>query len=95
MGQSHEIFTLIFRNVADPDPFNTDPDPAFQFDTDLDPTVWYGSGSLPFQRGNLLKQYHTFIHLYLISLSAGPTGPTQKVFFVKFSLPVNFVVPLE
>jgi hypothetical protein len=28
-------------------------------------------------------------------LSVRPTGPTQKVFFVKFSLPVNFVVPLE
>jgi hypothetical protein len=25
-------------------------------------------------------------------LSVGPTGPTQKVFFVKYSLPVNFVV---
>jgi hypothetical protein len=24
-----------------------DPDPAFQFVTDLDPTVWHGSGSLP------------------------------------------------
>ncbi len=25
--------------VADPDPFDTDPDPAFQFHTDPDPTV--------------------------------------------------------
>jgi hypothetical protein len=25
-------------------------------------------------------------------LSVGPTGPTEKVFFVKFSFPVNFVV---
>jgi hypothetical protein len=25
----------------------------------------------------------------------GPTGLTQKVFFVKFSLPLNFFVPLE
>jgi hypothetical protein len=28
-------------------------------------------------------------------LPIGPTGPTQKVFFVKFSLQVNFVEPLE
>jgi hypothetical protein len=25
-------------------------------------------------------------------LSVGPTGPNQKAYFVKFSLPVNFVV---
>jgi hypothetical protein len=25
------------------------------------------------------------------SLSEGPTGPTQKVFLVKFSLPLNFL----
>ncbi len=25
-------------------------------------------------------------------MSVGPPGPIQKVFFVKFSLPVNFVV---
>ncbi len=47
-------------SVADPDQFDTDPDPAFpfdtdpdldpafQFDTDPDPTAWYESGSLPF-----------------------------------------------
>ncbi len=28
-------------------------------------------------------------------MSVGPAGPTEKVLFVKFSLPVNFVVPLE
>ncbi len=51
--------------------FYTDPDPAFQFDTDPDPTVWYGSGSgsLPFQRGNVPKTVlELFIHLYLIFL---------------------------
>jgi hypothetical protein len=54
-------------SVADPDPFDTDPDPdpAFQFDPD--PDVWYGSGSLPFQRGNVPKTV-LLIHLYLIFL---------------------------
>ncbi len=59
-------------SVADPDPFFTDPNPAFhfdidpdldfQFDTDTDPGVWYGSGSesLPFQRGNVPKTVGTF-----------------------------------
>jgi hypothetical protein len=28
------------NSVADPDPFDTEPDPAFQFDTDLDPQHW-------------------------------------------------------
>ncbi len=52
-------------SVADPDPFDVDPDPAFHFDsdtdlsfhsnTDTDLTGWYGfgSGSLLFQRGNV------------------------------------------
>ncbi len=65
-------------SVADLDPFDTDPDPAFhfdmypdpafQFDTDLDLTVRYRSGSipyLPFQRDNVPKTV-LFIHLYLI-----------------------------
>jgi hypothetical protein len=61
-------------SVADPDPFDTDTDPVFNFDTDPDPafqsetnpdqTIWYGSGSLPFQRGNTPKTV-LFIHLYL------------------------------
>jgi hypothetical protein len=38
-----------------------------------------------------LKQFFLYIFTSL-SLSVGPTGPTQKVFFVQFSLPVNFVV---
>jgi hypothetical protein len=33
-----------------------------------------------------------FIHISFFSLSVGPTGTTQTVFYVKFSLPVNFVV---
>jgi hypothetical protein len=28
---------LLHSSVADPDPFYTDPDPAFHFDTDPDP----------------------------------------------------------
>jgi hypothetical protein len=55
------------------------------FDTDPDP--YY------FKEVMYLKQYFLYIFTWF-SLS-GPTGPTQKVFFVKFSLPVNFVVPLE
>jgi hypothetical protein len=61
----------IARSVADSDPFDTDP--AFHFDTDPDlqfdpdPAVWYGSGSLPFQRGNVTKTV-LFTHLYLIFL---------------------------
>jgi hypothetical protein len=55
---------------------------------DPDPTVW--SGSLPFQRGNVPKTV-LFIHLNLIYL-VSPTGPNQKSYFIKFSLPVNVVV---
>jgi hypothetical protein len=64
-------------SVADLDPFDTDPDPAFhfdmypypsfQFDTDPDLTVRYRyrSGSIPFQRDNVPTTV-LFIHLYLI-----------------------------
>jgi hypothetical protein len=53
----------VLINVADPDPFDTDPDPAFhfdtdpafQFDTDPDPTFFYGSGSFPVHSGNVPK----------------------------------------
>jgi hypothetical protein len=31
----------ICTSVADPDPFDTDPDPSFHFDTDLDPVFPY------------------------------------------------------
>ncbi len=34
----HLMYTLL-SSVADPDPFDTDPDPAFQFDMDPDLTV--------------------------------------------------------
>ncbi len=56
------------------------------FDTDPDP---YG-----FKEVMYLKQYFLYIFTWFF-LSEGPTGPRQKVFFVKFSLPANFVVPLE
>ncbi len=61
-------------------------DPAFQFDPDPDP--------YRFKEVIYLKQYFLYIFTWF-SLSVGPIGPTQKVFFVKFSLPVNFIVPLE
>jgi hypothetical protein len=32
------IWLVLWEN-ADPDPFDTNPDPAFQFDMDPDPTV--------------------------------------------------------
>jgi hypothetical protein len=67
--------------------FDTDPDPVFQFDTDLDLTVWYRSGSLPFQRGNEPKTV-LFIHLNLFFL----VSRSNKAYFVKISFPVNFVV---
>jgi hypothetical protein len=61
-------------SVADPDPFDTDPDPAFhletdpdpdfQFDTDPGPAVFYGSGSLPLQRGNVPKTIRYFLHTF-------------------------------
>jgi hypothetical protein len=60
-----------------------DPDP---FDTDPDPNR--------FKEVMYLKQY--FLHTFTwFSLSVGPTGTTQKVFFVKFSLHFNFFVPIE
>jgi hypothetical protein len=65
--EEHQLAMFIDSSVADPDPLDTDPDPAFhfdmdpdpafQFDTDLDLTVGYRSESLPFQRGTELKQY--------------------------------------
>ncbi len=60
------ISNVIF-SVADPDPFDTDPDPAVHFETVPDPTIWYRSRSLPSQRGNVPKTV-LFIHLYLIFL---------------------------
>ncbi len=67
------LLRFLISSVADPDPFDTDPDPAFHFDpdpafqSDTDPTVWSGFGSLPFQRGNVHKTVR-FIYLYFIFL---------------------------
>ncbi len=36
--------------------------------------------------------YFNILSVNRFSLSVGPTGPNQKAYFVKFSLPVNFVV---
>ncbi len=90
-------------SVADPDPFDTDPDPAFHFDTDPDPILLSNliririrlfdtvPDSYLFKEVIYLKQY--FLYMFTsFSLSVGPTGSTEKVFFVQFSLPVNFVV---
>ncbi len=33
--------TYTVGSVADPDPFDTDPDPAFHFDTDPDPAFQF------------------------------------------------------
>jgi hypothetical protein len=41
------------NSVADPDPFDTDPDPAFDFDTDPDP--------YRFKEVMCLKQYFLYI----------------------------------
>ncbi len=70
-------------SVADPEPFDASPDPAFHFDPDPDP--------YRFNEVMYLKRYFLCIFTSF-SLSVGPTGPTQKVFFVQFSLPANFVV---
>ncbi len=91
---------MVLVRIADPDPFDPDPDPAFhfdtdtdpafQFDTDPDPTINTDSDPYCFKEVTYLKQYFLYIFTWF-SLSVGPTGPTQKVFFVKFSLQVNFV----
>ncbi len=64
-------------------------------------SMWYISGSRLFDMDPELDPYHFKEVMYLkryflyiftwFSLSVGPTGATQKVFFVKFSLPANFV----
>ncbi len=33
--------TVLIISVADPDPFDADPDPAFRFDTDPDPAFQF------------------------------------------------------
>ncbi len=37
----------VIYSVADPDPFDTDPDPAFHFDTDLDPAFHFDTDPDP------------------------------------------------
>jgi hypothetical protein len=34
-------------SVADPDPFDTDPDPAYHFDTDTDPAFQFDTDPEP------------------------------------------------
>ncbi len=53
------------------------------FDPDPDP--------YRFKEVMYLNRYFLYIFTWF-SLSVGPAGPTQKVFFVKFSLPVNLCV---
>jgi hypothetical protein len=67
-------------------------------------SMWYISGSRLFDTDPEVDPYcfkevmYVYLKRYFLyiftrfSLSVGPTGPTQKVFFVKFSLPANFVV---
>jgi hypothetical protein len=61
--QGWSSFNIVSCSVADPDPFDTDPDPAFHFDPD--PTVIYlsVSGSLPFlmRYGNVPKTVLLYI----------------------------------
>jgi hypothetical protein len=84
------------RSVADPDPFDEDRILLFtlipiwvllfsliririqMFDTDPDPYRF--------------KEVMYLKHTFYTSLLDFPTGPKQKAHFVKFSLPVNFVV---
>jgi hypothetical protein len=53
------------------------------FDMDPDPCR--------FKEGKYLKQYRTF-YTSLLDFLCRSKGPNQKAYFVKFSLPVNFVV---
>ncbi len=53
------------------------------FDTDPDPCR--------FKEVMYIKRYFLYIFTWF-SLSVSPTGPTQREFFIKFFLPVNFVV---
>ncbi len=51
--------TLLAGSVADPDPFDTDTDPAFHFETDPDPAFQYDTDPDPyhFKEVIYLKQY--------------------------------------
>jgi hypothetical protein len=74
-------------SVADPDPFDPDTNPTFNFDTDpdsafqsyTDPDVQYGSESLPFQRDNVPPNPVLFLlHLYFIFLVSGSNRTHTK-----------------
>jgi hypothetical protein len=41
MDSGSEDGKLCLTSVANPDPFDTDPDPAFHFDKDLDPAFQF------------------------------------------------------
>jgi hypothetical protein len=96
------IGSLVLQSVG-PDPSDTDPDPAFHFDTNPDPSfqliwIWIrlfdtdlNPGPYPFKEVMNLKQYFLYIFSWF-SLSVGPTRSKHKAYFVKFSLPVNFVL---
>jgi hypothetical protein len=84
---------VVLGSVADPDPFDTDPDPAFLFHTDPDPAFQFVTGPDPY----LFKEVPKTVVLYSLtwfSLSVGSLRPNQKEcrYYVKFSFPVNFVV---
>ncbi len=72
---------------ADPGPFDTDPDPGFQFYTDPDP--------YRFKEVMYLKRY--FLYLFLISLvmSIGPTGPTKPYSLLNFPVQLILLCSLE
>jgi hypothetical protein len=45
-----------------------------------------------FKQVMYIKQYRYFLYIFTwFCLQVGPTGPNQKAYFVKFSLPVSFV----
>jgi hypothetical protein len=50
-------------SVADPDPFDTDPDPAFLFHTDPDPAFQFVTGPDPY----LFKEVPKTVVLYSLT----------------------------
>jgi hypothetical protein len=62
---------LVMNSVADPDPFYTDPAPAFHFDTETDPTFQFDTDPDPtdaepdsycFKEVMYIKQYRYFLY---------------------------------
>jgi hypothetical protein len=72
LSLKYQQINIQMNSVTGTDPFEMDLDPLFHFDTDLDLTFLYGSGSLLFQRGNVPKTI-LFIHIYLIFLVSWST----------------------